>query len=43
VQAVLSVTLPSALKPGSYELLVTLKDEPSGKAATATLPFDISE
>lgn len=43
VQAVLSVTLPSALKPGSYELLVTLKDEPSGKAATATLPFDIAE
>jgi hypothetical protein len=43
VQAVLSVTLPAELKPGSYEMLVTLKDATSGKTATATLPFDIAE
>jgi hypothetical protein len=43
VQAVLAVTLPAALKPGSYELVVTLKDEATAKSATATLPFDIAE
>lgn len=43
VQAVVSVTLPSALKPGDYELLLTLKDEASAKSATATLPFTIAE
>jgi hypothetical protein len=43
VQAVVSVTLPSALKPGDYQLLLTLKDEASAKSATATLPFTIAE
>jgi hypothetical protein len=43
VEAVVGVTLPSALKPGSYELVVTLKDGASAKTATATLPFDIAE
>lgn len=43
VQAVLNVTLPTALKPGDYELLLTLKDEASAKSATATLPFTIAE
>ena len=43
VQAVVSVTLPSALKPGEYQLLLTLKDEASAKTATATLPFTIEE
>jgi hypothetical protein len=43
VEAVVGVTLPSALKPGSYELVLTLKDEASAKTATATLPFDIAE
>jgi hypothetical protein len=43
VQAVVSVTLPTALKPGDYQLLLTLKDEASAKSATATLPFTIAE
>ncbi|HVY19925.1 MAG TPA: hypothetical protein VHA70_07555 [Bauldia sp.] len=43
VQAAVSVTLPTALKPGDYELLLTLKDEASSKSATATLPFTIAE
>lgn len=43
VQAAVSVTLPAALKPGDYLLLLTLKDEASAKSATATLPFTIAE
>jgi hypothetical protein len=43
VQAAVSVTLPTMLKPGDYELLLTLKDEASAKSATATLPFTIAE
>ncbi len=43
VQAVVSFPLPTALKPGDYELLLTLKDEASAKSATATLPFTIVE
>jgi hypothetical protein len=31
------------LKPGDYELLVTLRDMAAGKAATANLPFTLSE
>jgi len=37
----LSVALP-ALKPGSYELLLTITDEASSKSTTATLLFDIA-
>jgi hypothetical protein len=43
VQAVVSITLPTVLKPGDYELLLTLKDAASAKSATATLPFTIAE
>ncbi|MEJ0012159.1 MAG: hypothetical protein WDM94_05910 [Bauldia sp.] len=43
VQAVVGITLPSALKPGDYELLLTLKDDASQKSATVTLPFAIAE
>ncbi len=38
----ISVTLPD-LKPGDYEIFVTLTDEATGKAAQAALPFAISE
>jgi hypothetical protein len=37
----LSVALPG-LKPGNYELILTITDEASGKSATATLPFVIA-
>ncbi|HVZ15216.1 MAG TPA: hypothetical protein VG894_12205 [Bauldia sp.] len=43
VQASVSVTLPAALKPGSYLLLLTLTDAATQKQATATLPFTIAE
>jgi hypothetical protein len=36
----LGVTLP-ALKPGSYQLILTLTDTVSSKTVTTTLPFDI--
>lgn len=42
VHAAVSVTLPS-LTPGTYELVLTLSDTTSGKAATAALPFSIVE
>lgn len=42
VHAVVSVGLPD-LKPGDYQLLLTLNDEASGKSATTTLPFAIVE
>jgi hypothetical protein len=40
VHAQIGIELPE-LKPGDYEMLVTLSDEASGKSATATLPFRI--
>jgi len=43
VQAAVSLTLPTALKPGSYLLLLTLTDAATQKQATATLPFTIAE
>jgi hypothetical protein len=43
VQASVSVTLPAALKAGSYLLLLTLTDVATQKQATATLPFTIAE
>ncbi len=43
VQAVVAVTLPAALKPGSYLLLLTLTDVATQKQATTTLPFTIAE
>ncbi len=43
VQAAVSVTLPTGLKPGEYDLLLTLNDQASAKSATATLPFAIGE
>jgi hypothetical protein len=43
VQASVSVTLPAALKAGSYLLLLTLTDVATQKQATATLPFNIGE
>jgi len=42
VQTAVSVALPSALKPGSYLLLLTLTDATTQKSATATLPFTIA-
>lgn len=42
VQAVVNVTLPTALPPGSYLLLLTLKDAATAKSATVTLPFTIA-
>jgi hypothetical protein len=38
----LSVALP-ALKPGNYELLLTITDEASSKSTVATLLFDIAD
>lgn len=38
----IAVTLPD-LKPGTYRLALTVTDGASGKAAEATLPFDIVE
>ena len=35
-----SVELPK-LKPGNYEILLTLTDQTSDKSATATLPFEV--
>lgn len=42
VSVPVSVALP-ALKPGDYQLLVTLTDTVSSKTRTATLPFSIAE
>ena len=41
VHAAISVTLPQ-IKPGDYELLLTLTDQASKKTATVTLPFTIA-
>lgn len=40
VHATLGITLPD-LKPGAYELLVTIRDDANAKKASATLPFTI--
>ena len=42
VHATIGLPLPS-LKPGDYELLVTLRDQGSPKTATVTLPFAVAE
>ena len=42
VYAKLAVKLPS-LKPGDYQLLVTLTDTENNKSRTTTLPFSITE
>ena len=42
IDTAVSVALPQ-LKPGSYELLLTLTDAATTKSATATLPFTIAE
>jgi hypothetical protein len=42
VHAAIGVALPD-LKPGDYQLLLTLNDAASGKSATATLAFSIVE
>jgi hypothetical protein len=42
IDTAVSVALPQ-LKPGSYELLLTLTDAATAKSATATLPFTIAE
>jgi hypothetical protein len=41
VHATIAVDLP-ALKPGDYELVLTLRDKGSPKTATATLPFSVA-
>jgi hypothetical protein len=42
VQATIDLPLPQ-LKPGDYQLLLTLRDEGSSKQTTATLPFSVVE
>lgn len=42
VHATVALPLPE-LKPGDYQLLMTLRDEGSAKTATATLPFTVGE
>jgi hypothetical protein len=42
VQLAVSVALPD-LKPGKYELALTLTDDATGKSATATMPFAVAE
>jgi len=42
VQATIELPLPR-LKPGDYQLLLTLRDEGSSKRTTATLPFSVVE
>jgi hypothetical protein len=42
VHATLKLPLPK-LKPGDYQLLVTLRDQGSPKTAAVTLPFSIAE
>jgi len=42
VQATIELPLPK-LKPGDYQLLLTLRDEGSSKQTTATLAFSVSE
>lgn len=41
VHATLKLPLPK-LKPGSYQLLVTLRDQGSPKSTTVTLPFSVA-
>lgn len=41
VHATIALPLPS-LKPGDYELILTLRDQGSAKTATATLPFAVA-
>ena len=41
VHATIALPLPS-LKPGDYELLLTLRDQGSDKTATVTLPFAVA-
>jgi hypothetical protein len=41
VHATIAIDLP-ALKPGDYELLLTLRDKASPKTTTATLPFSVA-
>jgi hypothetical protein len=36
-----SVALPASLKPGAYQLILTITDTISRKTTTATLPFDV--
>jgi hypothetical protein len=38
----LSIALPSNLKPGSYQLILTVTDTVSKKTTTTTLPLDIA-
>ena len=38
----LSVALPGNLKPGNYQLILTITDTVSKKTTTATLLFDIA-
>ena len=42
IQATIELPLPM-LKPGDYQLLLTLRDEGSSKQTTATLPFTVVE
>ena len=42
VQASVALPLP-ALKPGAYELLLTLRDQGSAKTKDVTLPFTVAE
>ncbi len=42
VHAAIELTLPD-LKPGDFELQVTLTDDATGKSAPVTLPFTITE
>jgi hypothetical protein len=41
VHAQVGIDLP-ALKPGNYELVLTLRDKSSPKTTTATLPFSVA-
>ena len=42
VQASVALPLPT-LKPGAYELRLTLRDQASSKTTDATLPFTVAE
>ena len=42
VHAQLKLPLPPKLKPGDYQLLMTLRDQGSPKTVTVTLPFSIA-
>jgi hypothetical protein len=41
VHATIAIDLP-ALKPGDYEMVLTLRDKASPKTTTATLPFSVA-